>query len=408
MPRHLRLWVAMGLLAAATAGASGPRWVTGPPYFTAPAGTPVVWSTTHPLYFTDPGDLSASVNHAAADALVAAAAGVWNVPTSTLVIAQGGALAEHVSAANSYLGSNGPVLPEDVLASNYAAVPIAVVYDSDGSITDMLLGSGASSPAECRQNGVTESVDSIVPAGFIQHAILVLNGRCTGPAPEQQLQLQYQLERAFGRVLGIGWSQTNDNVFTQTPQPTVAEALHWPIMHPIDIVCGAYTYQCLPQPFTLRDDDVSAISALYPTGLVSDLRAQAPGPGKIWTYTQASRVFGTVTLPSTEGMQGVNVLVQRLQGGWDTPEAWYDTSSVSGFRYQQNAGNAVTGAAVGMAAKPGLDRPAVAGIFRSRVGSRHRSAGCAERRDDGSGLRPRRSIRSTSGRTAVGPYGLAA
>ncbi len=145
--------------------------------------------------------------------------------------------------------NNGPVFPADVQSSNYAAIQIAVIYDSDGSVTDMLLGGGASSPAECRQNAVTESVDSIVPSGVIQHAILVLNGRCTGPAPEQQLQMQYQLERAFGRVLGIGWSQTNDNVFTQTPQPTPIQALHWPIMHPIDIVCGAYTYQCLPQPF---------------------------------------------------------------------------------------------------------------------------------------------------------------
>jgi hypothetical protein len=360
----MRLLAVLGLLAAAAAAsASGPRWVTGPPYFTAPAGTPVVWSTTHPLYFTDPGDLSTSVNHAAADALVAAAAGVWNVPTATLAIAQGGALAEHVSGANAYMGSNGPVFPADMLASNYAAVPIAVVYDSDGSITDLLLGSGASSPAECRQNGVTESVDSIVPAGFIQHAILVLNGRCTGVAPEQQLQLQYQLERAFGRILGIGWSQTNDNVFTGVPQPTAAQALHWPIMHPIDIVCGAYTYQCLPQPFTLRDDDVSAISALYPTGLVSDPSAPQPAPGKIWTYTQASRVFGTVAFPTTEGMQGVNVVVQRQQGGWNIPEAWYDTSSVSGFRFQQNAGNAVTGAAAGEAQSQGSTDPQGQGFY---------------------------------------------
>ena len=72
------------MFCAATADASGPRWVAGPPYFTAPAGTPVVWYTLQPRYYTDPGDLSASVNHAAADALVAAAAGVWNVPPRRL------------------------------------------------------------------------------------------------------------------------------------------------------------------------------------------------------------------------------------------------------------------------------------------------------------------------------------
>jgi hypothetical protein len=343
------------MLSVAPAFASGPRWVTGPPYFTAPAGTPVVWYTAQPLYFTDPGDLSASVNHAAADAMVAAAAGVWNVPTSAIVLTQGGALAEHVSAANAYLGSGGPVFPTDVQAGNYAAKQIAVIYDSDGSVTDMLLGNGASAPADCRQNAVTESVDSIVPAGFIQHALLVLNGRCTGPAPEQQMQMRYQLERAFGRVLGVGWSQTNDNVFTGTPQPTANQALHWPIMHPID------TYQCLPQPFTLRDDDVAAISALYPSGSFNNPNSSAPG--KIWSYTQASRILGTVTFPTGQGMQGVNVVLQRQQGGWNIPEAWQDTSSVSGYEFQQNGSNAVTGAAAGMAQSMGSTDPALEGFY---------------------------------------------
>lgn len=355
--------IALCLMHAAALHANGPRWVAGPPYFTAAAGTPVVWYTTQPRYFTDSGDLSASVNHAAADAMVAAAANVWNVPTSAMVLAQGGTLAEHVSSANSYFGSSGLVFPADVQASNYAAIQIAVIYDSDGSVTDMLLGGGASSPAECRQNGVTESVDSIVPAGFIQHAVLILNGRCTGPAPQQQLQMQYQLERAFGRVLGLGWSQTNDNVFTGTPQATNNQALHWPILHPIDIVCGAYTYQCLPQPFTLRDDDVAAISALYPSGSIDNPNSSSPAPGKIWSYTQAGRVSGTVIFPTGQGMQGVNVVVQRQQGGWNIPEAWYDTSSVSGFEFQQNGGNPVTGLAAGIAGSSGSTDPSLEGYY---------------------------------------------
>src|SRR5580692_3571615 len=152
----LGVWVATTV----TLWAAGPRWVTGPPYFTT-AGAAVLWYTNQPLYFTDPGDLSASVNHAAADALVAAAASVWNVPTASLVLSQGGALSEHVSGANAFLGPNGPIFPADVQSSNYLAKQIAVIYDSDGSITDLLLGSGAGVPAECRQNAVTESVDSI-------------------------------------------------------------------------------------------------------------------------------------------------------------------------------------------------------------------------------------------------------
>jgi hypothetical protein len=321
-----------------SARAGGPRWVTGAPYFTT-SGVPVVWYTNQPLYFTDPGDLSATVNHAAADAIVAAAAAVWNVPTSSLVLSQGGTLEEHVSGANAFLGSNGLIFPADVQSSNYLAKQIAVIYDRDGSVTDLLLGSGASDPTSCLQNGVTESVDSIVPAGFIQHAILVLNGRCTGPAPQQQMQLQYQLMRVFGRILGLGWSQTNDNVFTGSPQPTSNQALHWPVMHPIDIICSSYTYQCMPRPFTLRPDDLSALSQLY---LISQGQA---GQGKTDTLLNASQMSGKLLFPTGQGMQGVNVLVRRWPQytAASQIEAWYTASSVSGDLYRRSNGNPVSG-----------------------------------------------------------------
>lgn len=363
-PFLLRTLTMAFLLGASASLASGPRWVTGAPYFTTPSGHPVGWYTWQPHYFTDPGDLSSSMNNAAANAMVAAAAGVWNVPTSGLTIAYGGALSEHVSGANAYLTDNGPVFPADVQSSNYAAIQIAVIYDSDGSVTDMLLGGGASSPAECRQNAVTESVDSIVQSGAIQHAILILNGRCTGPLAEQRFQMQYQLERAFGRVLGIGWSQTNDNVFTQTPQPTPIQAAHWPIMHPIDIVCGNYTYQCQPQPFSLRDDDVAAISSLYANVIFYDPTAPPPAPGKIWTYQQASYVSGTATFPTGQGMEGVNIEVQRLQGGWSIPEAWYDVSGVTGAQFQHNSGNPVAGDSTGIDASMGSTNLSYEGYYR--------------------------------------------
>jgi hypothetical protein len=342
------------LLLGATGNAAGPRWVTGPPYFTGQSGTPVVWYTTSPMYFTDPGNLSTYVNHVAADALVAAAAGVWNVPTAALVLGYGGPLSEHVSGADAYLTVNGPVFPADVQSGNYTAKQIAVIYDSDGSVTDMLLGGGASSPAECRQNGVTESADLFDPAGYIDHAVLVLNGRCTGPAPAQQLQMQYQLQRSFGRILGLAWSQTNDNVFTQNPQPTPVQAQHWPIMHPIDIVCGLYTYQCLPQPFTLRDDDVAAITSLYPMLRYYDTStASAPAPGKVWSNLLATRIEGSVTFPTGQGMQGVNVVVQRVSSLNNYVEAFYDTSTVSGSLYRSDAGNPVTGPSTGIAGTQG-------------------------------------------------------
>ncbi|MBN9614543.1 MAG: hypothetical protein BGO25_00830 [Acidobacteriales bacterium 59-55] len=324
------------LIATVTALAGGPRWVTGPPYFST-SGVPVAWYTNHPRYFTDSGDLSAYVDHAAADAIVNAAAAVWNVPTSSLTLSYGGSLDEDVSSANVYLGSNGLILPSDVQSSNYQSKQIAVIYDRDGSVTDLLLGNGASDPSGCRQNAVTESVDSIVAAGYIEHALLILNGRCTGPAPEQQMQMQYELMRAFGRVLGLGWSQVNDNVFTGSPAPTYYQALNWPIMHPIDIICGPYTYQCLPQPFTLRPDDLSSLAALYFIG-----RSQAL-PGQTDTLLRAQEIFGRLTFPTGQGMQGVNVVARRWHQAWGVPEAWQTVSSVSGFLFKGANGNPVTG-----------------------------------------------------------------
>ena len=327
-----------GLLASGVASASGPRWVTGQPYFTT-VGQPVAWYISNPLYFTDPGDLSSSVDHEAADALVFAAAGVWNVPTSRLVLAQGGELAEHVSSENVYIGNNGPVFPADLSSANYAAIPIAVIYDSDGSVTDLLLGQGASDPENCAQAGVTESVDAITPTGTIQHALLILNGRCTGPAPEQQFQLQYQLMRAFGRILGLGWSQTNDNVFTASPSPTVDDYNKWPLMHPIDIVCGAYTYQCLPNPFTLRPDDVASISQLY---FIS--KGAAPA-GKVATLSNASAITGSLRFGNNQGMQGVNLVVRRLFPASTYMDDGAVVSAVSGSLFRRNNGNPVTGPA---------------------------------------------------------------
>src|ERR1700685_3561597 len=72
MPSRLLRVLALLLIATATrAVASGARWVTGQPYY-YPEGNTIVWYTDSPQYFTDSGDLSAYVDNAAANAIVAA------------------------------------------------------------------------------------------------------------------------------------------------------------------------------------------------------------------------------------------------------------------------------------------------------------------------------------------------
>jgi hypothetical protein len=333
--RRARQWargivVAGLMLGAASAWAGGPRFITGTSGYTT-AGVPMAWYTNAPMYFTDPGDLSATVTHAQADAMVAAAAAVWNISTASVTLAKGGELAEHVDG-----NGTGGVFPADVEATNYASVQIPVIYDSDGSVIDVLLGSGASAASGCRQNGVVESVDSFGSSGTIQHAVIVLNGLCVGSAPEQLTQMQYQLTRVFGRVLGLAWSQLNDNVFTGVPQPTTAQMALWPLMHPMDVICGEYTYQCMQNPFTLRPDDINALTSLYPV--------LNSGGGKTLSGVNTVSASGAVTFPTRQGMELVNVLAYRLisgvDGTWEPNPAY---SSTTGYPFQQNGGNPVNG-----------------------------------------------------------------
>jgi hypothetical protein len=316
------------LLLSAAAHAANPRWMN-------IYGRYPIWPGGQVVYYTDAGDLSASVNQAAANTLVAAAAAPWSaVIAAGVTITQGGVLHEDVNGTNVYLGNNGIVWPADVQNTNTGRV--AVIYDADGAVTDLLLGAGASAPANCRQNAVTESVDGFDSSGNISHALIILNGRCTGPAPEQQLQMQYQLERVFGRVLGVGWSQLNDNVFTGTPAPQYTQMLGWPIMHPIDILCGPYTYQCLPNPFQLRMDDRSALRQIYWLPQNAAQWAQLP-------LASATQTIGTVSFPSGQGMQGVNVVAQRMFPGVATVDPQELVSSVTGGQFTQNNGDPVSG-----------------------------------------------------------------
>ncbi len=281
--------------------------------------------------------------------------GVWNVPQARLTLSRGGALAEHVSGQNVYLDSGGMEWPTDVMVANAAAIPIAVIYDTDGSVTDTLLGAGASAPSSCRTNSVTENVDSITPQGYITHAELILNGRCTGTAAAQLQEMQYKLERAIGRVLGLAWSQVNDNVFTGVPTATYNQALHWPIMHPIDIICGPYSYQCLPNPFTLRPDDVASMVLLYPLPLAN---------GHYMSLQGANALTGDVTFPDGGPMLGVNVLVKREIYSTTTVDSWYEVSGVSGPGFRRAGTSVFVTAGMSEAASQGTYVPLYGGVYK--------------------------------------------
>ncbi len=331
--------VLAGLLGGAQADASGPHWVAGVNYFAPSAkGSPVVWANGQVRYFLDQGALSGSVSNSQAAGMVRSAAAVWSgVPTAAVAITQGGSLSEDVSGANVTANTpagTGATLPADAQPSA-TNQPVAIILDADGSVIDDIYGPGASDPGSCTLNGVYSSVDNLAAAGTIAHALIVINGRCATSAALDQL-LEYELVRAFGRVLGLDWSQVNDAMWPS--HPTTDGLTGWPVMHPTEHLCTGSGTSCMPNPLTLRLDDIAGLNQLYPVTAAN----AGSWSGKTETAASTVTVTGTISFRNGQGMQGVNVVLTPLNG--TTPDLRYTVSAVSGAYYRANAGNAVTGA----------------------------------------------------------------
>lgn len=345
--RECGVWVARatGLLAALallllfcveTAEAGGPRWVAGSSYFSAAAlGQPVVWPGGKVPYYTDQSALSAQVTQAQANAMVKTAAAVWlGVKTAAISIGRGGNLAESVDQAVT-TGANGIVLPADI-EPTATTRPVGVVYDETGAVINGIYGAGANSPLNCQSNGVITTVDNLSASGNIAHALIVVNGQCA-TTPAQLTNLQYQLVRAFGVVLGLDWSQTNEEMFAGD-QISSEGLAGWPIMHPMERLCNSGGGTCMPNGTMLRTDDIAALNRLYPVTAENLCNFT----DRTQTAAATISVQGTVTFARGQGMQGVNVVLRPLHKG--VPELSYTATAVTGRNFVGNAGNAITGA----------------------------------------------------------------
>lgn len=347
------------LLGATTVHAGGPLYVAGVSGFNpGVAGTPITWAGGAVNYYTDQGPLSDSVSQPQADAAVADAFTVWtSVVTAAITATRAGQLDEDVSGANVARWS---ALPPDVQSTSGKAV--AVIYDYGGQVLDALLGAGAG--ADCAGNAVLVRHDGFTPDAHFQHALVIINGNCASAA--SMPFLRYRLQRAVGRLLGLDWSQTNDNVVSGIPAPTANDYAGFPLMHPEPKLCtmaagctyitGRYT----AMGYLPAMDDRAAISRLYPVTTAA--------AGKSLFRDLTARVSGSVRFASWQGapgagMQGVNVIATRLDanGARVTAAA---ASTVSGFLFRGNAGNPVTGTALGEAAdRWGSSDPSLQGWY---------------------------------------------
>ena len=334
--RRTAFLLALLVLAPACAVAGGPKYIAGTSFFNpAATGQPVHWANGQVNFSVDQGPLSASVNNQQATAMVDAAAALWSaVPTAGVTLTDVGPLNEDVNASNIQVNSSGQITaPADVTpaATNY---PLAIVYDADGSVIDAIFGATASRPDACQNNAVYVWIDNFNPDATIAHAVIVLNGLC-GTNSAMLDMMSFELERAFGRVLGLDYAQVNPGAATDGE---LGGEQGWPVMQPLSGACGATGGDCISDPATLRYDDIAALNRIYPITAAN----LANFPGKQLTAANTISIQGAVSFRTGYGMQGVNVVARPLDANGN-PLYQFTVTAVTGTLFSGNHGNPVTG-----------------------------------------------------------------
>jgi len=320
----------------------GPKYIAGSTYYnSAVMGTPLHWTGGKLNYYVDQGDLSATVTHDEAVVMVDAAAALWSeVTTAAVALTNKGVLNENVSGANLLVNTLSQITAPDDVAPSATDHPLAILFDEDGSIIDAIYGTLTSEPDNCSQNGVYVWIDNSNADATISHAVILLNGRCTvvsAYATQANLlaMMQFNLIRAFGRVLGLDYAQIYPTALTDN---TVGETFAWPVMQPLDGVCGSSGGDCIPFPSQLHYDDIAALNRIYPV-TASNI---ASFTGKSLTADNTISIKGTIQFLSGYGMQGVNVVARPLDTSGN-PLLDYTISTVSGALYRGTHGNVISG-----------------------------------------------------------------
>jgi hypothetical protein len=363
--RYLAAMIAAAvlLLGCVRAYAGGPRWHAGASDFSPSVeGQPIVWAGGKINFFLDQGSLSPILNQQQANAIVKAAATVWNaVPTAAMQFTIEGNLSEDVNGTNVTAGANGPTLPSDIRLTGNVLHPVAVIYDEDGSVINDFYGPGTSTPGSCLENSVFLVFGAPTAAANFAHALMLINGLCATNA-SQLTMLQYQIMRGFGQLIGLDWSQTNEEMFAAN-QPTTQGLSGWPMMHPIERLCSNNTQSCIPSPTQLRPDDIAALNRMYP---VTAANISSFTQKKMITAANTISVQGTIQFKHGQGMQGVNVVLRPMIPNTDLPDIRYTVTAVSGDAFVGNAGNIISGTtdAQGNALnRYGSNDPALEGFF---------------------------------------------
>jgi hypothetical protein len=230
-------WLVAGVLALAAldAQAGGPRVICG--------GAPVKFPGTGTVNLNyDLGTLGTRTK-AQADAFVTNSVAIWtNVSTATFVFGRGPDLTEDVTTAN--LATYYPNT-----AANTSDGLNPVIYDTDGSIVDAIFGVGT------KNNLLGFATTRFANCQFTEGSIIVSGFKTVSDAT-----LGVVFAHEVGHLIGLDHTQLDN---TQG----IASLSNYPLMYPI----------ANRSTVSLHEDEVAAVSLLYPDPTLSSVYGQITG-----------------------------------------------------------------------------------------------------------------------------------